>query len=54
MARCKADVRRQGNLQIDRDIWVIHAGQKKSKSGIKTPRQDMTLCRSGHGDGGRR
>ncbi len=32
-------------LQIDDDIWVIHAFQKKSKSGVKTPRQDIDLIR---------
>jgi phage-related protein len=30
-------------LQIDDDIWVVHAFQKKSKSGIKTPRQEIDL-----------
>ena len=30
-------------LQIDRDIWVVHAFQKKSKSGIKTPKPDIDL-----------
>jgi phage-related protein len=30
-------------LRIDDDIWVIHAFQKKSKSGIKTPKQDIDL-----------
>ena len=30
-------------LQIDNDIWVVHAFQKKSKSGIKTPKQDIDL-----------
>ena len=30
-------------LQIDDDIWVVHAFQKKSKSGIKTPKQDINL-----------
>ncbi len=30
-------------LQIDNDIWVIHAFQKKSKSGIKTPKQEIEL-----------
>ena len=30
-------------LQIDDDIWVLHAFQKKSKSGIKTPKQDIDL-----------
>ena len=32
-------------LHIDEDIWVIHAFQKKSKSGIKTPKQDIELIR---------
>ena len=30
-------------LQIDTDIWVIHAFQKKSKSGIKTPKMEADL-----------
>jgi phage-related protein len=30
-------------LQIGADIWVIHAFQKKSKSGIATPRQEIDL-----------
>jgi phage-related protein len=30
-------------VKIDRDIWVIHAFQKKSKSGIKTPRIEVDL-----------
>ncbi len=30
-------------LRIDADIWLIHALQKKSKSGIKTPRQEIDL-----------
>jgi phage-related protein len=28
-------------VQIGDDIWVIDAFQKKSKSGIKTPRMDV-------------
>jgi phage-related protein len=32
-------------LQIGHDIWVIHAFQKKSKSGIKTPKQEIDLIR---------
>jgi phage-related protein len=32
-------------LQIDNDIWIIHAFQKKSKSGIKTPKQEIDLVR---------
>src|SRR5271168_5258913 len=32
-------------LQIGDDIWVIHAFQKKSKSGIATPRQEIDLVR---------
>jgi phage-related protein len=30
-------------LQIDDDVWVVHAFQKKSKSGIKTPKPEMDL-----------
>ena len=30
-------------LRIDDDIWVVHAFQKKSKRGIKTPKQDIDL-----------
>ena len=30
-------------LQIGADIWVVHAFQKKSKSGIRTPKQDIDL-----------
>jgi phage-related protein len=30
-------------LQIGDDIWVIHAFQKKSKTGTKTPRQEIDL-----------
>lgn len=30
-------------LRIGDDIWVVHAFQKKSRSGIKTPRQDIDL-----------
>ena len=32
-------------LQIGADIWVVHAFQKKSKSGIATPRQEIDLVR---------
>jgi phage-related protein len=32
-------------LQIGADVWVIHAFQKKSKSGIATPRQETDLVR---------
>jgi phage-related protein len=32
-------------LQIGTDVWVIHAFQKKSKSGIATPRQEIDLVR---------
>lgn len=32
--------------EIDGDIWVIHAFQKKSKTGIKTPKPDMDVIRS--------
>jgi phage-related protein len=32
-------------LQVGADIWVIHAFQKKSKSGIATSRQEVDLVR---------
>lgn len=32
-------------IKIDVDIWVIHAFQKKSKSGIKTPKAEIDLIR---------
>jgi phage-related protein len=30
-------------VQIGADVWVIHVFQKKSKSGIKTPKQELDL-----------
>lgn len=30
-------------LQVATEIWVIHAFQKKSKAGIKTPRAEIDL-----------
>jgi phage-related protein len=30
-------------LQIGADVWVVHAFQKKSKSGIATPRREIKL-----------
>ncbi len=32
-------------LQIEETIWVVHAFQKKSKTGIKTPKQDIDLIK---------
>lgn len=32
-------------LQIDDDIWVIHAFHKKSKTGIATPKPETDLVR---------
>ena len=32
-------------VKIDVDIWVIHAFQKKSKSGVKTPQAEIDLIR---------
>ena len=32
-------------VKIDSDVWVIHAFQKKSKSGIKTPKAEIDLIR---------
>lgn len=32
-------------IKIGADIWVIHAFQKKSKTGIKTPQMELDLIR---------
>jgi phage-related protein len=32
-------------LQLGEDIWVVHAFQKKSKSGIATPQYEIDLVR---------
>lgn len=32
-------------VKLDTDIWVIHAFQKRSKSGIKTPQMEVDLIR---------
>ena len=32
-------------VQLGADIWVVHAFQKKSKTGIKTPREDIEVVR---------
>jgi phage-related protein len=32
-------------LQIGAEIWVVHAFQKKSKSGVATPKPDIDLVR---------
>ena len=32
-------------LRIDDDIWVIHAFQKKSRTGISTPKPEIDLIR---------
>jgi phage-related protein len=32
-------------VKIGVDIWVVHAFQKKSKTGIKTPQTDVDLIR---------
>ena len=32
-------------LQVGDNIWVIHAFQKKSKSGIATPKPEIDLVR---------
>ena len=32
-------------VQIEADLWVIHAFQKKSKTGIKTPQAEIDLVR---------
>ena len=30
-------------IQLEDDIWIIHAFQKKSKTGIKTPKAELDL-----------
>ena len=32
-------------VQIAEDVWVVHALQKKSKTGIKTPKPELDLIR---------
>lgn len=32
-------------LRLDDDLWVVHAFQKKSKIGIKTPKQEIDLIK---------
>src|SRR4051794_24119876 len=32
-------------VQLGDDLWVIHAFQKKSKTGIKTPKAEIDLIR---------
>jgi phage-related protein len=32
-------------VKIDVDIWVIHAFQKKSKSGVRTPQAEVDVIR---------
>ena len=32
-------------VQIGADIWVLHAFQKKSTQGIKTPKREIDLAR---------
>ena len=32
-------------VKIGDDIWVVHAFQKKSKAGIKTPKEETNVIR---------
>jgi phage-related protein len=32
-------------VQVDDDIWVVHAFQKKSTHGIKTPKREIDLIK---------
>jgi phage-related protein len=32
-------------VQLGRDIWVVHAFQKKSTRGIKTPKREIDLAK---------
>jgi len=33
-------------LKVGEDIWIVHAFKKKSKSGIKTPKEEINLIKS--------
>jgi phage-related protein len=33
-------------VQLGEDVWVVHAFQKKSTQGIKTPKRDLDLIRA--------
>ena len=33
-------------VQLGADLWVLHAFQKKSKTGIKTPKAEIDLVRT--------
>lgn len=32
-------------MQLGEDIWVLHAFQKQSKRGIKTPKREVDLIK---------
>jgi phage-related protein len=32
-------------IQLSEDIWVVHAFQKKSTQGIKTPKREIDLVK---------
>lgn len=32
-------------LQLGTDVWVLHAFQKKAKTGIKTPKKELDVVR---------
>ena len=32
-------------VQLGTDVWVVHVFQKKSKTGIKTPREEIEVVR---------
>ncbi len=32
-------------VQLGADIWIMHAFQKKSKTGMKTPKQEIDLIK---------
>ena len=33
-------------VQVEEDVWVVHAFQKKSTQGIKTPKREIDLIRT--------
>lgn len=42
---CDRHVPHSGRVQLENRIYVLHAFQKKSKTGKKTPKQDVELIK---------
>jgi len=39
-------MRRASSRQVGEDVWVVHAFQKKSTQGRKTPKREIDLIRA--------